>query len=669
MKSIIGSHSSISKGILEALKYTHHIGGNTTQIFLGSNQSSSLKTKRKVTPSEILEIKNWLKENNHILIIHSIYLLNFCNFPSSSRQIKYAQDNLIYDLELTEKIGGIGCVLHIGYQKDLDETEAYNNMVDNVMYIIDKTSKTANNTKIILETPAGKGSQIGTTLQEFARLWKMFPKKYHKRLGICIDTAHIFSSGEDIRTKEGVKKYLNAFDEHIGMNHLTCFHINDSKKVLNSRKDNHEGLGEGYVFGKDKGGSLDALKEFWKFSKKHNIPMILETHSAGFYDAVKDDGKYYQEISLFRDWDNNLKKKFKLKQSLPLPPLTKKRIKLSKNKSKKGIASKMYLNFNTNKKIVEQFQILQNYYKIKNDNIRSNAYQKALYHLKKYPSKITEGSDVKHIDGIGNKMVIKIDEIIENGTLKKIKSLNAVKVIEDYNKKHKSPLLDVLGFGPKNVRKLNKQGIQNINNLRNADIKGNIDLTEQQKIGLAHHNNLVELIPRAESKKINNKLTRLLRDKFKDLKVTIAGSYPSGKESSKDIDFILSTNQYKTKTSLSTSKLMDTVINYLIEKGLITHTISIGRTKFLGLLKLNKTSLYRHIDILLVPENEFMFAYLHYTAGADFNKIIRTKAKQNGYKLNESGLYDKDNKKIKVNTEQDLFKIIGMEYIPINERR
>lgn len=685
MKCIIGSHSSISKGILEAVKYTHHIGGNTTQIFLGSNQSSSLKTKRKVSDEEVIEIKQWLKENDHILIIHSIYLLNFCNFPSDNHQIKYAQDNLIYDLELTEKIGGIGCVLHIGYQKDLDEDIAYANMADNVMFIINKTANTAKNTKIILETPAGKGSQIGTTLQEFARLWKMFPKKYHKRLGVCIDTAHIFSSGEDIRTKEGVKNYLTEYDKLIGKQHLSCFHINDSKQMLNSRKDQHEGLGEGYIFGEDKGGSLDALKEIWKFSKTHLIPMILETHSAGFYKAEKDDGKYYQEISLFRDWDNNINKKFKLKNSAVIPPISKKiKPKTSNKKSKskkhqetkqekqeKQEANKTYLKYNTNTNIVNQFEILQKYYKIKNDNIRSNAYQKAVFQLRKYPNEITKGEQVKDIDGIGAKLVGKIDEIIETGALKKVKSLNAINIIEDYDKKYKSPILDVLGFGPTNVQKLKKQGIQNINNLRNAEEQGKIDLTQQQKIGLAHHNNLAEFIPREESKKIKDKINRLLKanEDFKDLKVTIAGSYPSGKETSKDIDIIISTSKYKTKSAVSKTNLMKNIITYLIEKGLIIHNISLGKTKFLGLLKLTKKSLHRHIDILLVPEEEFMFAYLHYTSGVDFNKIIRTKAKQNGFKLNESGLFDKENKKIKITTEKELFITIGMDYIPLKERR
>jgi Endonuclease IV len=171
----IGCHASISKGILNAIKYVEDIDGNCLQIFLGSNQSTSLNRKTKVSEYDILEINKYVKEKNIKLFIHTVYLLNFCNFPPDNKQIQYALDNLIFDLNLTEKLGGLGCVLHIGYQKDLEESIAYHNMVENVKYAIDQTKGLK--VKILLETPAGKGSQICTSLDEFVKLWKMFPKK------------------------------------------------------------------------------------------------------------------------------------------------------------------------------------------------------------------------------------------------------------------------------------------------------------------------------------------------------------------------------------------------------------------------------------------------------------------------------------------------------------
>jgi len=118
MKSLIGPHASISKGILNAIKYAEYIDGNTLQIFLGSNQSTSLKMKTKVSEEEIVAINTHLKSTKTVLVIHTVYLLNFCNHPPSNSAIKYALDNLIFDIKLTSKLGGIGCVLHIGYKKD-----------------------------------------------------------------------------------------------------------------------------------------------------------------------------------------------------------------------------------------------------------------------------------------------------------------------------------------------------------------------------------------------------------------------------------------------------------------------------------------------------------------------------------------------------------------------
>jgi apurinic endonuclease APN1 len=654
-KCLIGPHSSISKGILEAVKYSHHIGGNTTQIFLGSNQSTSLKSKTKISPDEIIQVNKWLKENNHILVIHSIYLLNFCNFPPNNSQIKYAQDNLKYDLELTEKLGGIGCVLHIGYQKDLPRQEAYKNMADNVVHILELTKKTAPNTKIIMETPAGKGSQIGTTLPEFAEIWNLIPKKYYKRLGACVDTAHIFSSGRDIRTDEGVRKYFKEFDNLVGIKYLTCFHINDSKALLNSRKDQHEGIGDGYIFGKDKGGSLQALKEIWKFASKHKIPMCLETHSAGFYKAEKDNGRYYQEVQLFRKWDKGESGiNFKLKSSHPLPEresssndsikstksttskkLTKsiksskkeKGIHTGKKTKKSPVASKNYLKYETNTKIVDILSKLQKYYKIKNDSIRANSYQRAVYQIKKYSSEITNGDQIKNLEGIGKKMIDKINEILLTGNLKILDELQVDSVIKKENKV-KSELEEVFGMGPSIAKKLQAKGIRNIDNLRRE--QGNLDLTEQQKIGIQYHNNLTQMISRSETKKIYQKLKNLLENnnQFKEVKITLAGSYPSGKEESKDIDIILSTLKYKSKSGITRSKLMEKIVNYLQDVGFIKEILSSGSSKFMGLVKIDNKSPHRHLDMLLVPENCFVTAYLHYTGGKEFNRLIREKAKK-----------------------------------------
>ena len=546
MTTIIGPHASISKGILNAIKYAESIQGNTLQIFLGSNQSTSLKMKTKITEEEIEEVRKYLKDNKIILVIHTVYLLNFCNHPPSSSQIKYALDNLIFDIELTARLGGIGCVLHLGYRKELDETIAYKNMVNNVKYAIDETNKKKinRNVKIILETPAGKGSQIGTTLEEFARLWNMFPKSYiDKRLGVCVDTAHIFSSGRDISNVAGVKEYFRDFERLIGKKHLTLFHINDSKATCNSRKDLHEGIGDGYIFGKGNG-SLLALKEIWKYAHKNRIPMVLETHSGGGPNMPKDNGLYQQEVELFRAWEKGLKpeKTFKLNHKKTLKKTinksTKKSTKKSNKKSKTKQSPQNYKKYTNNKRIVKIFTELSDIYDLSSNNIRRNAYQKAIYYIKRHPQEIKNGEDLNHINGIGKKMIQKMNEIISTKNLKLLEELktnlnlnpnrnnNQVKRSKQkQNQKQKLELEDVLGIGRKKAEELrDKHNITRVSQLKKKlsqnvkdSSKNTIKLTKQQEIGLQLHNQLKKKVSKGEAIKITNKIKKLISKNLKNL--------------------------------------------------------------------------------------------------------------------------------------------------------
>ena len=710
MTTIIGPHASISKGILNAIKYAESIQGNTLQIFLGSNQSTSLKMKTKITEEEIEEVRKYLKDNKIILVIHTVYLLNFCNHPPSSSQIKYALDNLIFDIELTARLGGIGCVLHLGYRKELDETIAYKNMVNNVKYAIDETNKKKinRNVKIILETPAGKGSQIGTTLEEFARLWNMFPKSYiDKRLGICVDTAHIFSSGRDISNVAGVKEYFRDFERLIGKKHLTLFHINDSKATCNSRKDLHEGIGDGYIFGKGNG-SLLALKEIWKYAHKNRIPMVLETHSGGGPNMPKDNGLYQQEVELFRAWEKGLKpeKTFKLNHKKTLKKTINKTTKKSTKKSKTKQSPQNYKKYTNNKRIVKIFTELSDIYDLSSNNIRRNAYQKAIYYIKRHPQEIKNGEDLNHINGIGKKMIQKMNEIISTKNLKLLEELktnlnlnpntknNQVKRSKQkQNQKQKLELEDVLGIGRKKAEELrDKHNITRVSQLKKKlsqnvkdSSKNTIKLTKQQEIGLQLHNQLKKKVSKGEAIKITNKIKKSISKNLKNLlkdsslpskvkiNIELAGSLSQENniKESKDIDILITVDDIKlnSKEKIEKSSLLPNIIKLLEQDKIISHTITVGGTKFLGICKLDpENGLNRHLDIRLVNKGSYIFAKIYYTSGREFNKIMRSIAKKKGYKLNEWGLF-KDDKKIIINSERELFNFLEMDYIELQDRR
>ena len=295
----LGCHISISPSILDGIKYGESIGGNALQLFMGNKLSFSLKQKTKLEPDECKTIKNYVSRNNITLFIHSSYVLNFCSYPASSGRIQYQHANIQYDLKYGSLIGVKCVVLHIGFKTKLSEEEALYNLVSNIVKIAKHMPK---NITLGLETSACRGSEFGCSIEELKLIWKGIHKdnkniKNIKNIGFIIDTAHIFVSGYDISTVSGIKHYLDTFDKMIGIKHILGFHINDSRYDVGEKKDEHRGLGKGKIYNSPEG--LKALAYIKTLCNKKNIPMILETHSAG--SPEKEESKEYDyEIDLIR---------------------------------------------------------------------------------------------------------------------------------------------------------------------------------------------------------------------------------------------------------------------------------------------------------------------------------------------------------------------------------
>jgi len=292
---ILGCHADITPSILDGIKYTESINGNALQIFLGSKRSASLKTKTKLTEEDITEIRNYINHKQITLIIHSIYLLNFCTALPNSGHIRYMHDNLQYDLQIGAKIGTKCVIIHLGSTKDLEPDIAMKNLIANLNKII--RTKPAG-IQLSLETSAGQGFQIGYTLEELAQIWNGVKHFGNKKVGICIDTAHVFVSGYDISSPSGITAYLERFNKLIGWKNITNFHINDSRYPSASRKDEHRGIGQGLIYNTHHG--ISALKYIKTFCQKRGIPMILETHGAGASDSEEQENGYKSEIELIR---------------------------------------------------------------------------------------------------------------------------------------------------------------------------------------------------------------------------------------------------------------------------------------------------------------------------------------------------------------------------------
>lgn len=596
---------SNGKEILDGLKQLSKMGGNAMQIFTRVPYKASKDSFYIISEDEFTQIRNYVSKNNIFLTIHAPYILNFCKKPPPSQRNMWAVQLLIDDLLLADKIGAVGVVIHMGRKSD-DQTlqEAYKNMIISVEYAL---SKAKNNVKVILETSSGEGTKIASTLSTLSKLYHAFSPKYTKRIGICVDTCHIFVAGHPIHTIKGVKSYFNKFDKLIGIKNLTLIHLNDSKSKYNSHSDRHMALLQGYIFNEKMGGDPDSLNFIVNLSYQNKIPLILETHS-----------DYKKEIKYL----NILIKQYEL-------------LKMQNKKyNQKGGG--------TNKKIISIFKQLKEYYKNSGNIFKANAYQKAITSLSSLKKEIKSTSNVDKLPNIGKSFIEKIDEILKTDKLKQLNNIKDDPKIESLKE-----LTSVLGIGPITAKKLiDKHKIYSIKQLEKVSTQL---LNPKQQIGLRYYKDLQKKIPRSEITKFIKCVKSTLPSIYI---IEPAGSYRQGSKYSGDIDIIVSSEKYKTKRSITFSDPLSKIVKDLYNNNLLLETIDHGLYKFMGI-----TNNKRHIDIRFAPYESLITTIIYFSLGEEKSRDLRKEAKNKGYRLNEWGLY-KGRKRIEINSEKELYKII-----------
>lgn len=305
---------SISSGFLNAVKKTvEDYNSNALQIFLKSPQSLSFCS---IKDGEAEKTKEYIKEKNVFMVGHCSYLLNFAkiqeykredlheqNFYSNNQETlkkeienrtnkigNWAVNSLVDDLYSIYKMGGYGVVLHIGKYVDLDKEVAIKNVIKNIKQTIENISyktKNINTPYIILENTAGQGTEIGSNFEELLKIYDLLDRD--KRIKFCIDTAHAFSSGYNLKDKEKFDEFINKFDKNIGISNIGLFHFNDSKKDLNSKVDRHESIGRGLI-------GDNSLKYIADFAIKNTIPLVLETPDKEI--------THLEDINRIKNWYN-----------------------------------------------------------------------------------------------------------------------------------------------------------------------------------------------------------------------------------------------------------------------------------------------------------------------------------------------------------------------------
>ena len=284
---IIGSHVSFNKQsqLLGSLEEALSYGANTFMFYTGAPQNT---VRYEISGELTNKAINKMKENNidiNNIIVHAPYIVNLANNKEDSKY-DFSINFLKQEVKRCQSIGIKYMVLHPGSHVGLGVDIAIQNII-NGLNIILKDSKTT----ILLETMAGKGTEVGKTFEEIKKIISGI--EYKDKIGVCLDTCHINDAGYNLNNFDDV---LDEFDKVVGIGYLKCIHVNDSKNIMGSHKDRHENIGYGTI-------GFNNLLNIIYNEKLKDIPKILET------PYINDKAPYKEEIEMIRNkkFDDTLK--------------------------------------------------------------------------------------------------------------------------------------------------------------------------------------------------------------------------------------------------------------------------------------------------------------------------------------------------------------------------
>ena len=286
----IGSHVGFGKdkqllgSVLEASSYN----ANTFMFYTGAPQNTLRNPiNSNLTDEAIVKMKEVGIEFSKV-IVHAPYIINLCNEGNFDFSVSFLKG----EVKRVSELGVKYLVLHPGSHVGLGIDKGIDNIISGLNLVLDGSCDVT----ILLETMAGKGSEVGSTIDEIKRIIDGVKDKKH--IGVCLDTCHLNDSGIDMSK---FNEYLDKFDEIIGIDKIGCIHINDSKNEINSHKDRHENIGFGTI-------GFNNLINIIYNERLGEIPRILETP---YVDREYPPYKYEIEMIRNKVFDEDLINKIK----------------------------------------------------------------------------------------------------------------------------------------------------------------------------------------------------------------------------------------------------------------------------------------------------------------------------------------------------------------------
>ncbi|MCD7897977.1 MAG: deoxyribonuclease IV [Planctomycetaceae bacterium] len=254
----IGSHITSSKGYLAMGKLAHGIGATTLQFFVRNPRGGRA---RPLDPNDIAAFNRFAGENDiSDILAHASYVLNLAT-PEPDKQ-KFVRETVRDDLLRLAHFPGAMYNIHPGARKDSSPEEAVRLVAES----IDAAYPEESGTTFLLETMSGHGGEVGGTFEDLAAVIRA--SRNGKRLGVCLDTCHVFTAGYDI--VNDLDAVLKHFDKVLGLRRLRAVHLNDSLMELGSHRDRHAKIGEGHI-------GLDAFARIINHPLLRDLPFYLET--------------------------------------------------------------------------------------------------------------------------------------------------------------------------------------------------------------------------------------------------------------------------------------------------------------------------------------------------------------------------------------------------------
>lgn len=272
---VLGTHMSIAGGLNKTAQNVVKMNANTMQIFSRNPRGSNFKNPSE---KEVEEFQKIRKEHHFgPILAHAPYTMNLAS--AKPEVYEFACDVIREDIQRMDNLGIENIVFHPGSHTGIGTETG----IENIIRGLNQAITESQNIMVLLETMSGKGTEIGVRFEELKTIRDGV--NHPEKVGICLDTCHVFSAGYDIVNH--LEEVLDELDENIGLSYLRAIHLNDSMMPFGSKKDRHATIGDGEI-------GLEALMKVITNSRLAGIPFYLET--------PLDDAGHKKEIQMIKEY-------------------------------------------------------------------------------------------------------------------------------------------------------------------------------------------------------------------------------------------------------------------------------------------------------------------------------------------------------------------------------